>query len=161
MWVSASRRAVRHTRREDEIKTCREIIKEASLHCGFVHVSVCRERLLTFRWGRDGALARLVELGGEGEPETAHAQDGQHDTHTQPCSHLTRRHGGGKQRKLDEKEYGMPSSLSSSAASTLRETTSETICRATTLPRVTIGAAKRMTFPPSSRGGNAPQIDGS
>lgn len=53
------------------------------------HLSVGSSWSLTFRRGRGGALAGPVELGGgEGEPEAARTQDRQHDTHTQPGSHL-------------------------------------------------------------------------
>lgn len=50
-------------------------------------------QICTFRWNSDGALALVEELGGEGEPQTARTQDCQHDTHTQPCSHLKHRRG--------------------------------------------------------------------
>lgn len=53
----------------------------------------------TFRGSRDGALALPKELGGEGEPKTARTQDCQHDTHTQPCSHLKERESRERERK--------------------------------------------------------------
>lgn len=52
----------------------------------------------TFRRNGDGALALVEELGGEGEPQTARTQDRQHDTHTQPCSHL--KHSRGERGSL-------------------------------------------------------------
>lgn len=55
----------------------------------------------TFRGGRDGALALLKELGREREPKTARTQDCQHDTHTQPCSHLKERENREREKEAN------------------------------------------------------------
>lgn len=115
VWVSASSRATQHRQGDaqaaDDIKTYCEIKERA---CCLLGTCLClRGEICTFRGSRDRALALLKELGGEGEPETARTQDCQHDTHTQPCSHLKHRERRerGAQGKFDKKEFEMPSCL--------------------------------------------------
>lgn len=85
-----------HTR-ADEMRTCCDFSESAWRSLG-----AClwlRRGTRTLRGSGDGALALVEELGGEGEPQTARTQDCQHDTHTQPCSHL-------KHRERREKHTG-------------------------------------------------------
>lgn len=59
----------------------------------------------TFRGSRDRALALLKELGSKREPKTARTQDCQHDTHTQPCSHLKERENGERKKQTGKVWY--------------------------------------------------------